>query len=89
MSRGRHPALLLIEYALFSLDVLEHVLVLWKHNVVRENVRVAFVKLVNSRQPLLALVVRIEAFEKIAQVVEEQVIFEDADDAGVLVVHDI
>ena len=49
--------MLLIEDALFALDVLEHVFVLWKHNVVRENVRVAFVKLVNSREPLLALVV--------------------------------
>ena len=47
------------------------------------------VKLKDARQPVLGLLERVEAFEVLREVIEDQVLFKDGDDVALLVVHDV
>ena len=81
---------LVIDEALLALDVSKHVLALGQADEVREHLRVLVVKLAQLRQAHARLgLPLVEAFEELIDVVEDEVVFEDADDARLLVVDQI
>lgn len=79
----------IINHSLFSLNVLEHKLGLWKSNIVREHLGVLFIKLEHFRKSLDCFRLNVASLQKLAYIVIDKIVFENADHMRVLIVNDV
>ena len=70
---------LVVNNLLLFLDVLKHVRTFWQGDEVWKHLRVLFVELTKPGKPLCCLLGGIAAFEKLIDIIVNQVVFEDAD----------
>lgn len=81
--------ILLIDQLLLPLNVFEHVLAFGEADVVGEDLRVGVVELAQFGHAGLRLGLRVGALEELVDVVQDQVVLEDGDHVGVLVVDQV
>jgi len=85
-----HQIELLINQPLLSLDVSEHVFAFGQADKVGEDLRVLLVKLAQLGQAHLAFCLAlVRALQELVDVVEDEVVLEDTDHVGLLVVDQV
>lgn len=72
----KNPLLLIVD-SLLLLNIFEHVLVLRQYDIIREHFGEFLIELVHLRKPLEGFLLVIEPLEELADVVEDQIIFEN------------
>lgn len=81
------PVKLIVNKALLALNVAEHVFALGEAHEVREHLRVLLVKLAELWQPhLRLLLLTVEPLEELVDVVQDEVVLENADHVRRLIV---
>lgn len=81
--------ILIIYLFLFSLYIFEHIFALREHHVVREHLGVLIVEAAQLRQPHCGLLLVVGPFEELVNVVKDEVVLENRDHMGVLVVDEV
>ena len=82
--------ILFVDKALLTLDVLEHVLAFGQLDEIRKHLRVLLIEVAEFRKAHVTFVLAVvEPLHELIDVVEDQVVFEDAHHVSLLVVNQI